>query len=187
MAQFLRKDVPKKQTWNVQSLFATQEDWEEAFLRLENRVDSVTKYKGKLGNSANNLHAAILAYETMYEQLVQVRTYAFLRTSVDGTNESYQADLTKTANTLANVSAQIAFFETELLTIAEATMKQVIAEHADLQTYEKMLNDIIEKKPHTLATEIEQILAQLSEVLDAPYVIYERSKQTDMQFTPFLD
>lgn len=187
MTQFLRKDVPEKQTWNIQSLFATQEDWEDALLQLEDKVDSVTKYKGKLGNSANNLHAAILAYETMYEQLVQVRTYAFLRTSVDGTNESYQADLTKTTNILANVSAQIAFFEPELLTIAEATMKQFIAEHADLQTYEKMLNDIIEKKPHTLATEIEQILAQLSEVLDAPYVIYERSKQTDMQFTPFLD
>lgn len=71
--------------------------------------------------------------------------------------------------------------------MSEATIQQFIAENTNLRTYEKMLNDIIEKKPHTLSTEIEQVIAQLSEVLDAPYVIYERSKQTDMQFAPFLD
>src|SRR5699024_5300635 len=32
-----------------------------------------------------------------------------------------------------------------------------------------------------------QLLAQLSETLDAPHVIYERTKQTDMQFPDFLD
>lgn len=187
MTQFLRKDVPENQTWNIESLFSTQEDWEKALVSLENLAESVTAYKGKLAESPDNLLEAILAYETLYERIIQVRTYAFLRTSVDGTNESSQADLAKTANTLANISAQTAFFEPELLTIPGATIKQFIAEHTKLHSYEKMLNDILEKKPHTLSTEIEQIMAQLSEVLDAPYLIYERSKQTDMQFAPFLD
>lgn len=187
MTQYVRQDVPEEQTWNLNSLFATQADWEAALGNLNNLVDSVTEFEGRLAESASTLHDAILAYEALYVQLSQVRSYAFLRTSVDGTNEAYQGDLAKTANALANIGAKIAFFEPELLTIPEETLKQFISENEALQSYEKMLYDVIEKKPHTLATEVEQVLAQLSEVLDAPHVIYERSKQTDMQFAPFLD
>src|SRR5699024_2784594 len=182
MTQFLRQEVPEKQTWDVTTLFATREEWEQALESLHNTVESVTIFNGKLAESANTLHSAIFAYENLYEQLAKVRTYAFLRTSVDGTNESHQSDLAKTANTLADIGAKIAFFEPELLTIPEATLQQYITENTDLQRYEKMLNDVIEKKPHTLTTEVEQLLAQLSETLDAPHVIYERTKQTDMQF-----
>jgi len=187
MTQFLRQEVPEKQTWDVTTLFATREEWEQALESLHNTVESVTIFNGKLAESANTLHSAIFAYENLYEQLAKVRTYAFLRTSVDGTNESHQSDLAKTANTLADIGAKIAFFEPELLTIPEATLQQYITENTDLQRYEKMLNDVIEKKPHTLTTEVEQLLAQLSETLDAPHVIYERTKQTDMQFPDFLD
>lgn len=187
MTQFLRKDVPERETWEISSLFASQAEWEEALESLNEPVESVAAFQGKMGESASTLYEAILAYEKLYEEFVKVRTYAFLRTSVDGTNEAYQADLAKTANALANAGGKIAFFEPELLTIPEADLEQFLKENQDLQTYKKMLYDILEKKTHTLATEIEQVLAQLSEVHEAPHVIYERSKQTDMQFEPFLN
>lgn len=42
----------------------------------------------------------------------------------------------------------------------------------------------MEAKPYTLAPEIEETLAALSEVHNAPYMIYQRSKAADMQFDP---
>lgn len=187
MTQFLRKDVPEQETWDITSLFTSQADWEEALDSLKETVESVANFQGKMGESATSLYEAIIAYENLYEDFVKVRSYAFLRTSVDGTNEAYQADLAKTANALANAGGKIAFFEPELLTIPEASLEQFLTENENLQTYKKMLDDILEKKAHTLATEIEQVLAQLSEVHEAPHLIYERSKQTDMQFEPFLN
>lgn len=187
LAQLLRKDVSEKETWNIQSLYKTREDWEDTLENLYTLTSSVTKFAGRLTESASTLYEAIVAYESLYEQLVQVRTYAFLRSSVDGTNELYQADLAKTANTLAQIQAEIAFFEPELLTISEATLQQFLSENDLLQPYEKMLKNLLEKKQHTLTTEIEQVLAQLSEVFNAPQTIYERSKQTDMQFESFFD
>src|SRR5699024_9804403 len=50
-----------------------------------------------------------------------------------------------------------------------------------------MLADILEKKPFTLATELEEALEALSEIHDAPYMIYDRSKASDMTFDPITD
>src|SRR5699024_12194306 len=50
-----------------------------------------------------------------------------------------------------------------------------------------MLDDILEKKPYTLSPEIEETLAALGEVHDAPYMIYGRSKSADMEFDPIKD
>jgi len=42
-------------------------------------------------------------------------------------------------------------------------------------------------RPHRLGADTERVLASLGEVLDAPYMIYNRSKASDMQFGPFTD
>src|SRR5699024_2027726 len=55
------------------------------------------------------------------------------------------------------------------------------------KTYRKMLDDVLEKKPFTMAPEIEETLAALDEVHSAPFMIYERSKSSDMQFEPIGD
>lgn len=187
MTQTLRKDIPQEQTWNLTTLFKTREDWQQELEAIKEDVTSATSFKGKLGASAETLYNALITFEKFYERIYKVRTYALLRTSVDGTNEEYQADIAVTANLIANISAQLAFFKPELLTISEEKIKQFITENKNLKNYEKVLHDIIEEKPHTLAPEMEQLLAQLSEVHDAPYMIYERSKQADMEFQPFED
>ena len=187
MTQIVRKDVPKEQTWDLTTLFKTREDWQQEIEMLKKDVTSVTSFKGKLASAATTLYDALDAFEALYERLSKVRTYAFLRTSTDGTNEQYQADLAITANLIAKISAQLSFFKPELLTIPEDRIKKFIEEEEKLKNYEKVLGDVIEEKPHTLDPEMEELLAQLSEVHDAPYMIYERSKQADLQFQPFED
>lgn len=184
LPQLLRKDVPLEQTWDLSSLFSSEDAWQQALKELHKDVEKVTYYQGKLAESASTLYKAIQKYEAFYEKLIHVRTYAFLRTSADGRNEQYQADLAKAASTLADVSARLAFFEPELLSIPTEKLEQFLQEEKKLNTYQKMFYDVIEKKQHTLSIEVEQVLAQLSEVLDAPQLIYERSKQTDMTFPP---
>ena len=187
MTQLKREDVPKEQTWDLTNLFPTRESWEKTMKSLNEEVKAVTDYKGRLAESATMLYEALCAYETLYEKLVKVRTYAFLRTSVDGGNAEYQSDLAKATAILAKVGGEIAFFEPELLTIPESTINEFIEAHEPLRNYKKMLDDLIDKKDHTLSTKVEQVLAQLSEALYAPHMIYERSKQADMKFPSFLD
>src|SRR5699024_9090070 len=107
--------------------------------------------------------------------------------NADGSDPENQRDSAKVASALASIGAKLSFIESELLTISSDTLKQFVSENAKLRTYEKMLDDILEKKPYTLSPEIEETLAALGEVHDAPMMIYERSKSADMEFNPIQD
>ena len=177
-----RNDVPQKQTWNVGDLFKSVEDWEKELASVQVDVTEVTKYKGKLAESANTLYDAIIALDTFYGRLVRVGTYANLNISVDGSNSVNQANAMKVGQAFATINAQLAFFDSELLTISANTFQQFFEEKAELQTFEKMIEDILEQKKYALSAEVEEILATLGEVHDSPYTIYERSKTSDMTF-----
>src|SRR5690625_1879763 len=182
-----RKDVPIEQTWDVSDLFPTYDDWTKELEAVQQDVINVTQYKGKLGDNAKTLLSALESYDTYLERIVRVGTYANLRISTDGSDANYQADAIKFASAYAQINAKLSFLETELLTISESKLNQFYQVEPSLEIFKKMLDDIMEKKQFTLSAEVEETLAALSEVHDAPYMIYGRSKSSDMTFDSIKD
>src|SRR5690625_1775922 len=182
-----RSEVPVEQTWDLSDLFTSHNEWENELQSIQNDVQEVTKYKGKLGEDAETLLKCLTTLADFQKRVIRVATYASLRSNADGSDPENQRDSAKVASALASIGAKLSFIESELLTISSDTLKQFMSENTKLRTYEKMLDDILEKKPYTLSPEIEETLAALSEVHDAPMMIYERSKSADMQFNPIHD
>ncbi|WP_217585990.1 oligoendopeptidase F [Lentibacillus saliphilus] len=182
-----RNQVPVEQTWNLTDLFATKEDWEQELKAVQEDVTQITEFKGKLGDSAHTLLSAAKALEGYEKRLIRVGTYASLRASADGADPENQADAAKFGSAMASIGAKLSFFDSELLEVPAETLERFLEEESGLQTYKKMLDDLMERKPHTLAPDIEETLAALGEVHDAPYMIYERSKSSDMAFDPITD
>lgn len=182
-----RSQVPVDQTWDLTDLFLSEQEWEKELEDVQTDVDMITKYKGNLGKSASHLLGCLQEMEQFQKRLVKVATHASLRQHADGTDPSNQRDAAKVGAALAQIGAEISFIEPELLTVPTDTIKQFSQEKKELQIYEKMLSDVMEKKPFTLAPELEEALAALNEVHEAPYMIYERSKSSDMVFDSIYD
>ncbi len=182
-----RSEVPAEQTWDLTDLFASKEDWEKELNAIQANVSDVTQYKGRLIANAQNLLNGLQAYENFQKRLIHVSTYANLKSSADGSDPENQADSAKVASAMAAIGAKLAFVENELLQLTGEAIEHFISVEPALETYRKMLADILEKKPFTLAPEIEETLAALDEVHSAPYMIYERSKSSDMQFDAIKD
>lgn len=182
-----RIDVPIEKTWDLSDLFPTHDDWENELIAIQSDVTTVTQYKGKLNKNAQSLLNCLQANEALEKRLIRTHTYAMLQTSVDGTDPNNQRDMAKTQAVLAKIQAELAFLEPELLRIPKSTIDSFLEENNALNTYKKMLADILDKKPFVMAPNIEETLAALGEVHDAPYTIYERSKSSDMEFEPILD
>ena len=182
-----RANVPKEQTWDLTDLFTSTVEWEKELETVQKDVDEVIAFKGRLGQDAETLLTALETFESFYERLGRVATYAFLQLSVDGTNGDAQANAAKNASALATIESKLSFIKPELLTISEETFSQFFKQEKNLQKYKKMIDDIMEKKTYTLSPEIEETLAALGEVHDAPHMIYERSKTSDMEFDPIVD
>ncbi|MFZ3578666.1 oligoendopeptidase F [Virgibacillus sp. DJP39] len=181
-----RHEVPEKNTWNLTDLFASQKEWEIALRDIQQEVIDVTQYKGQFKTSATVLVDCLTALERYEQKVIHVATYASLRANADGADAENQADAAKVSSVLAKIGAKLSFVESELLTLSQDTIQQYLDEKEELQPYKKMLHDIVEKKPYTLSPEIEETLASLGEVHSAPYMIYQRSKSSDMEFDPIV-
>lgn len=177
-----REEVPDEQKWNLNDLFKSDVEWKKELNAIQEAVSEVTQYKGELGSSAKNLLNGLSAQEQLQIRISRVATYATLKSSADGTNPDNQRDTAKVSSALASISAKLSFVQSELLRLSDEAIDQFLQEEPKLKTFQKALHDIAEKKPYTLSPELEETLAALSEVHGAPYMIYGRSKSSDMEF-----
>ncbi|MDX8044448.1 oligoendopeptidase F [Gracilibacillus sp. S3-1-1] len=182
-----RSEVPTEHTWDLTDLFPTDEAWEQELEALQEDVSQVTAFKGKLVNDATTLLNGLTTYENFMKRVISAATYANLRNSADGSDPANQRDASKVDATLASIQAKLSFIQSELLALSEEQVEQFLQKEPKLTPFQKTLTDTLEKKEHTLAPEIEETLAALGQVHDAPYMIYQRSKSSDMTFESIQD
>lgn len=182
-----REDVATESTWNLTDLFPTREDWQSELKAIQEDLDTITRFKGTLETNSNKLLGCLLEQEDILRRITSVSTYASLRQSADGTNNLNQGDTARVSDALSKVKASLSFIESEILAMSEGSIEKFVINEAGLAPFAKYLSELEEKKPHTLSTETEATLASLNALISAPYMIYNRSKLSDMQFNSFVD
>jgi oligoendopeptidase F len=180
-----RSEVPVEQTWNLSDLFESEAAWEAELEAIQNEIGSVTQYKGRLAESPKTLLACLQAKDALSERATRVMTFAHLRSSEDGTNPDNQANSARVGSVLSEISASTSFIDSEILELEDETITTYIQQEEGLELFRKTLTDLVETKPHRLSPDAEEILAAFGEVHNAPYMIYERSKTSDMKFASF--
>ncbi len=180
-----RSEVPEEQTWNLSDLFESEKAWEKELEAIQRDIPTVTQYKGRLTENAETLLQGLLAKDALSERVVRVMTFASLRQSEDGTNPENQANSARVASVLGTISASLSFIHSEILELVESTVKQYIHKTPKLELFSKTLYDILETKEYKLSPDAEEVLAAFGEIHQAPYMIYQRSKTSDMQFSSF--
>src|SRR5699024_7125778 len=141
--RLVRSEVPVEQTWDLSDLFPSHNAWEKELEAVKKDVTTVTDYKGTLDKDAKTLLGCLEALSAYEKRLIRVATYASLRSSADGSDPENQRDAAKISAALADIGAKLSFVDSELLTIPEDTIKQFLNEETALQTYEKMLHDLL--------------------------------------------
>ena len=182
-----RAEVPVETTWDLSDLFASESAWEAEMQAVDHAHQAVSVYQGQLGCGASQLLACLSAEETLYTRLTRVGTFANLRNAQDGTNPLHQAASARVSALFARVGASTSFIDSEILALPAGLLEQFMASEPGLAAFKTHLTDLLELRPHRLGADTERVLASLGEVLNAPAMIYNRSKTGDMQFAPFTD
>ena len=182
-----RADVPVEATWKLDDLFVDEAAWESEVQAVEQARRALDAYQGRLSSGAATLLACLNAVESVQERLMRVSTFAYLRNAQDGTDPQYQAATARVSALEALVDASTAVVDSEILAFADDLLQQFMAAEPGLAVFRHMLDDLLALRPHRLGAETERVLASLGDVLNAPYMIYSRSKSGDLQFAPFTD
>ena len=177
-----RAEIPEALTWDVTALYKTRADFEAALTGLKAATATFTAtYEGKLAE-AKTILAALKEYEGLIETATLVDHYAMMPEATDLTDPDNVELSRQTANAMADISAQLTFFESELIGCNTAVLDQVVSEEARFASY---IRHIKKNKKIQLAPEVEKALAQLAPTLDAPSAIYEQARLGDMDFGTF--
>ena len=130
-----RADVPETLTWDVTALYKTRADFETALNGLKEATTAfATTYEGKL-TDAKTILAAIKEYERLIETATLADHYAMMPEATDLTDPDNVELSRQTANAMADISAQLTFFESELIGCAAAVLDQVVSEEARFASY----------------------------------------------------
>ena len=183
----IRAEVPTELTWDLSDLYESDKEWETALRVLTDDIKKLDSFKGQLHTSPTTLLHCLLLEEELLMKLTKLYSYANLKESTDRTNPVIQANSSKIAALWTKVHTALSFIHNEILSFDEGTIEKYLTEETKLEPFRKSLLDILQKRPHTLSPETEEVLAALGEVHSSPYKIYGMTKLADMDFTSIQD
>lgn len=182
-----RSEVPKELTWDLESIFETNELWEEELEALKQEVPVFQTFQHTLGDSGKQLLALFKKQDEVSERVGKLFTYAHMRYDEDTTNDFYQAMNQKAENLLTLFSSQMSFIVPEILEIEETKLETFLQEVPELQKYKKTLDEIARQRAHILSEKEERMLSEASESLDTSSQVFGMLNNADLTFPDIKD
>ncbi|MGE8079507.1 oligoendopeptidase F [Peribacillus loiseleuriae] len=182
-----RSEVAVEDTWGLEDIYATEEDWENAFQAVKEDLLKADAYKGTLGESAENLFAVLQYQNQVWEKLGKAYTYSHMRYDQDTTNSFYQGMDSRIKSLVAQASSALSYIVPEILSIEESKISEFLNEKEELTLYAHALEQINLQRPHILSAEKEALLAQASEIFDASSNTFGMLNNADLVFPTIKD
>ncbi len=177
----LRSKVKPSDTWDLSSLFASDESWEAAFKAWEGRIGEYAGFQGTLAQGPESL-AACLEFDLELDRAAErLGNYAFLKTAEDVGESNYQRMHGRFMAVASRAAQAASFIRPEILAIPAAKMKSLLVSPV-LAPYKLLLERIVRYKPHTLGKKEENLLAMQTEMAQAASQIFRQLNDADLKF-----
>lgn len=182
-----RNEVEKKDTWDLESLYATDEAWEEDLKKTEQMLIKFQSMEGNLGNSPKYLKDAMDLYYEMYCKLDSVYVYAQQRRDQDTADAYYQQVAMRSEDLMVKLDSGSAFLNPEILSLTEEWVNRAMEEENGLSGYKRVFHEIFRMNKHTRSGEVEALLADAMDMGNAPSNIYRMLENADMKYPKVKD
>jgi len=177
-----RDELDDDYKWDLESIYATDDDWEAAFDDLQSKLADLEAYEGRLTEDGDTLLEALELRDDIYRQAQMVSSYARMRSDEDTRYQDYQALRARGASLMADVSSATSYFDPELQDCTREELQSLVESTEGLEEYEHYFDDVLRMKPHTRSAEVEELLSDMSEVFGAPSDAYNMLTDADLEF-----
>lgn len=182
-----RADVPEKDKWALQDLFATDDDWRAALAKAKEFIPRITAFRGRLAESG----AVLLSFFRLDDEISLASDalvhYAQRRSDEDTRVAAYQEMVSQVTRFAVEIQSAAAFETPELLAISDEDMNRLYAEAPELELYRLNIDRIRRRREHVLSDKEEAILAAAGEMAASPDDIYSMLNDADLKFPDAVD
>lgn len=177
-----RKDIDVKDTWNLESIYANNELWEEDYAALEKDAAEFAKLKGAIEADVSKIPAVLDAYYGLHRRLSKLSVYARMRSDQDTTDSTYQTMSAKIGSLGVKIGAASAFVEPEILSYSKEQLEAAEKENERTAYYGRKIEEMLRGQEHTLDAEKEELLAAAGDMAEAPDDIFSVLMNADMKY-----
>ena len=177
-----RKDIDVKDTWNLESIYANNELWEEDYAALEKDAAEFAKLKGAIEADVSKIPAVLDAYYGLHRRLSKLSVYARMRFDQDTTDSTYQTMSAKIGSLGVKIGAASAFVEPEILSYSKEQLEAAEKENERTAFYGRKIEEMLRGQEHTLDAEKEELLAAAGDMAEAPDDIFSVLMNADMKY-----
>ena len=182
-----RGEIAEEFTWDLRDMFPDDAAWEKEYEALKEMPARVAAFRGRLGESAEQLLGFFRLQDELELRLTPLHTYASCASDQDTSNGFYQDMRGKATNTYIAIASAAAFATPEIMAIDEDRLNLFYIVQPGLETYRRSIYQIRRRAAHILSAEEERLLAAAGEIANAPDQIGSTFRDADVRFDPVTD
>ena len=182
-----RSDIPEKDKWAIEDMYATDEAWEQDLARAKEMPEKIASYKGLLSTDSAKLLEYLRADDDMTVLLESLINYAQRRNDEDTRDAKYQDMVSRLEMLFVDISGAAAFVTPEILSIDDDTMERFFREQPEMELYRLCIDRVRRKRAHILSEVEERIMALTGEMTGSPDNIFSMFNDADLKFPDATD
>jgi oligoendopeptidase F len=181
-AERTRDEIPAKYTWDVQDIYASWEEWENAYAEFQEKAEQFVAMQGTLSDGADRLLAAYTLNDEIGMMSYKLYRYPQLMFDLDQRNNEVQARLQQVQAVFAEFGTKTAWFAPEILTISEEAAMAWVDEEPELEPYRFPLAEVYRSQEHVLDEDGERLLSYASRFNSSPAETYRALSTADVDW-----
>ncbi|HSR47193.1 MAG TPA: oligoendopeptidase F [Anaerolineales bacterium] len=182
-----RSKAKRQYTWNAESVFGSPEAWEAEIDSILADLPTIRALQGTLKQGPSRLVEGLAAVEKIQARTAKAYLYAGFTYSVDTTNPSGAAMVSRAQGAEAQVMGATAFLRPELLSLGETTLRRWTDETPGLAVYAHFFEDLLRRQAHVRSVEVEELIGMLAGPFSGPANTASMLTNADFKFEPARD
>jgi oligoendopeptidase F len=179
-----RAEVPAEQTWDLASVYPSDDAWEDAAREALAAVPTLTRWQRQLGASPDALLEALRARDRWTTVGWRLRQYANMQVKADASDLSANERLQRANNIRARINAALAWMEPEICALEQTRLDEMLAASPELAAYAHALEVMRARRRTTTPPEL---LSEIEALTETFYVTYKTLVSSELRFASLRD
>ncbi|MDR1866728.1 MAG: oligoendopeptidase F [Treponema sp.] len=176
-----RKDIAQQDTWDLSSLFKSDESWYSTLTEYEKMAEKIPSFQGTLGQSAESLARYLAFFRDLMLVTERLGYYSELRQAEDEGDSEARSMSGRYIIVTAKIQASLAWATPEIQAIPDTVITEFL-NNPLLKEYTVYLKKILRTKPYVLSAAEEKLLSLYAETDQSLSEIFTVLTNVDLDF-----
>ncbi|MCB2212583.1 oligoendopeptidase F [bacterium] len=178
-----RSQIPDDYKWNLNDIYPDWESWEADKPQIEELMNQLQTYKGRLGESPEVLAEMYTVGEELGMMVERWASYVWLAAVVDQKNMELKAKQQEMGIMFARFGQAMAWVDPEILSsVPKDVMLTWIQENGTLRDRQHEIMELYRQQEHVLDEQGEYLLSLSSQLQGNPGSTYNSLSTADVEF-----